>query len=83
MTFRTKAALFVAIAAWFAACAIAAPDAQWVEIGGGLLVQRDGSVIAVWNLPDAAAMADPLMAPDAIGRIAPWSPTAWRLARDW
>lgn len=62
------------------------PGARWVDLGDGLLMRADGSVLAAWELPDCAVAADMFDASgDAAVSIAATPEQAWRarLDRGW
>jgi hypothetical protein len=83
MNSRAKAVLYILTVIWIAACAMFDPDEEFVAIGDGLLVRRDGVVISVSDLPGAASAPYDLALPDASGPVAPWRPANLRLAQDW
>lgn len=83
MSFPVRTVLFIVIATWFAANVMSDSDTEFVRMGDCLLMQRDGTVTAVWDLPGAAAVDDALVQPD-MGPVAPWNPVkSSRIARDW
>ena len=65
--------------------AFAPGESELTELGGGLVMRSDGSVVGVWELPGWSADADILSTPETA--IAARSPSheIWRtrLARGW
>jgi hypothetical protein len=82
MNSLSRRVLFIAIAAW-AAYAASDTDAEFVSMGGCLLMGRDGKVIAVWDLPGAASADDALAQPDVVHAMQPLRPAESRIVRDW
>ena len=59
------------------------PDARFVDLGDGLLMRPDGSVLAAWELPECAFAGDMFDVPDDAGGAMPASPEqAWRVRLD-
>ena len=80
-----KIALLVA-ALLLVAWSWARPGAGFVDLGDGLLMRADGSVLAAWELPECAFAGDMFEAPENAGGAVLASPEqAWqvRLDRGW
>jgi hypothetical protein len=83
MTPQAKAFFVAALAAL--ALSWAQTGAEFVDLGGGLLMRADGSVVAAWDLPDAQSTGDLLDASDAVVAMRAPRDAMWqvRLERGW
>lgn len=77
-----KTALLVA-ALLLVAWSWARPGARFIDLGDGLLMRADGSVLAAWELPECAFAGDMFDVPEDAGSAMPPSPEqAWRVRLD-
>lgn len=59
------------------------PGARLADLGDGLLMRTDGSVVAAWELPECAFGGDMFDVPENAGAAMPASPQqVWRVRLD-
>jgi hypothetical protein len=58
------------------------PGAQFVDLGDGLLMRADGSVLAVWELPECAFAGDMFEVAENAGAMLASSQQVWRMRFD-